>query len=237
MPMAQVTTSMGRPRSIRNPMQEDYRTKILEEHCWVINITEQTWTEGRTYGVFTIPGCKKGQSFTALKINGRVEFTDEGADMSNQVVQRANEIADDLCDGINGHITMPGDAPKSFLGVFVSNTPTPSKSRIEEAVDQLKEFGGAVVSMADGFWDDPRNHSMITDFHRRFCKLRNETRPWMFEAKSLSPCPACSTSVQPGLAKCPNCHAVLDMAKLKQFFPLEYAELQQLNEINKKPKE
>jgi hypothetical protein len=234
--VAPSSANRGRTRRVRNPLPTDYVESVVADKRWLINLTKDAWTIQRTHGSYHIPGIKEGQSYASLEITGRTEVTDDGNDFGTEMLNLAPAIAEDLFNQINNGIVMDADAPAPFLGVFVSETPKPSRERLEEERDRLMEFGAAVVKQGDQFWDDPRNHVMITDFHRRFAKMRNEKRPWMFESKSLTPCPACSHSIPPGLAKCPQCHAVLDMAKMKQFFPLEYAELQQLNELNSEKK-
>lgn len=225
-------------RRIKYPQPSEYVDRVRQERMYLINIWTISLTVQRTHGNYWIQGCKEGEPYTCIQLSGRVEEPDLGNDESAQILQPAKEIAADLEHEFNGNIYMPADAPPSFLGVFVSNTPTPTEKRLDQAREQLKEFAHAVVAQADIFWDDPKNHVLINEFHRRFAKLLDVKRPWLYEAKALKPCPACSAPISAGLAKCPSCHAVLDMDKLKQYFPLDYAELQALKAESKKtPKE
>ena len=41
----------------------------------IVNLTEQHWTLHRSYGVFAIPGCAPGETFTLTRVAGRARRT------------------------------------------------------------------------------------------------------------------------------------------------------------------
>jgi hypothetical protein len=219
-------------RRVKFPQPAEYVEKVVSDKMYLINIWIISLVAQRSHGSYWIQGCKPGQHYTSLELRGRVEHPDLGNDESAEVPIPVKDIAADLEREFNGGIYMQSDEPKPFMGVFVSDTPKPSKERIAEANAQLREFGHLAVAQADLYWDDPKNHKEITEFHRRFAKLLDEKKPWLYEAKDLTPCGSCSQPIARGLAKCPNCHAVLDRSKLKQWHPVEYAELLQLEAAN-----
>jgi hypothetical protein len=230
-----------RSRRIKQPLEDDYVQQITNDARYIINITEQPWTVQRTHGCYQVLPCKKGQPYTTLKVTGRLEVTDEGNDLGSEMVNRAIKICEDVCNEINGNIVTDPGSPASFMGVFVSDAPHPSEKRLEEAREQLEEFGHAGVAQADRFWDNPRDHVQISEFHRRFASMLGLKRPWLYEAKSLKPCPACSQPIQAGLAKCPQCSAILDEKKARQYFPQDFVAIDAARaaeaEAKKKPKQ
>lgn len=208
-----------RARSLRNPLPQEYVDNIRKSVRYLINITDQAFVVQRTYGNFYIPPISKGRKFSVLELHGVIATTDEGDDKALQMIQKVEDIAADISNDINGHITMGADAPQSFLGVFVSETATPSKDDLEFQFERLAEFDGAVVRQGDMFWDDPKTHKEITAFHRRSATRIHAERPWLYKSNSVTPCPSCSKPIGIGLAVCPQCNAILDEAKARQYHP------------------
>jgi hypothetical protein len=222
-------------RSIRNPMSEREYARITEQRRYVVNITEKAWQVQRTFGVFQIAGCLKGQPYTVLEVTGRVEVSDEGDDRGLQISHEADEIAADVAREINENITAaPNGIP--FMGVFVSESKKPAAEELAAAREKLREYQRALVAFAVVLWDDPKTHREINELHRWAGRALNVTGDWLMPVYEKVPCAACGTAIKPGLAKCPECHAVLDLEKMKEFFPLEYLQIVESQKPAKRPK-
>lgn len=69
------------------------------------------------------------------------------------------------------------------------------------------------VLEADQLWSNPQTKSWITDMYRQCALHVNEEREWVAKRgkpSRLAECPFCGWEHKPGLAKCPNCHEILD---------------------------
>src|ERR1700733_10721135 len=139
-------------RRVKFPQPAEYIDRILSERMYLINVWIISVVAQRSHGCYSIKGCKPGEPYTSLELRGRVEHPDLGNDESAEVPIPVKDIAEDLEREFNGNIYMQADEPKPFMGVFVSNTPTPSAKRLEEAREQLREFGHLAVAQADLYW-------------------------------------------------------------------------------------
>jgi ribosomal protein L32 len=57
----------------------------------------------------------------------------------------------------------------------------------------------------------------ITDLERRAARELKLDKPWLYDPKPLSECPACGEKIKPGVAVCRTCGAILDREKAARF--------------------
>ena len=220
-------------KNVLNPMDDEMAERILTSRLFIINICDREHWVNRSFGVYHIEACKPGEISTSLEVNGRILPIDIGDDKIIETENKVRAIAEDICQEINDHITAAPNA-KPFMGVFISETPVPSKQALAEAHKKLTAFQLALVEAADRLWDNPKTHNEINELHRWAGRAQKMAKAWLYqEQQGMSTCPACGSTVKPNIAKCPQCHAVLSKELLKQYFPLEHAELQKLEKAAK----
>lgn len=205
-------------RKVINPIPAKFVKAMIGDSVYLINLTDQSWVFHRTYGCYLIKGIADGQAFTSMKIQGRLEHIDQGDEKYTQQITDASEIAADLAGQANDGILVP-EGIESFMGVFVSPTEEPSAKLLAAMTEKLMAFWVAQVQLGDQFWDDPKDHKNISSLMRRAAKATRQTRPWTYEVKSMTTCPACSSSIPHGLAICKDCGALLDEEKARKYFP------------------
>src|SRR3974390_2537064 len=123
--MGMTMTPLSRNRVVRNPMRPQHRKAILDDVCYIFNITAQTWSPiYRTHGVTLIfgndleriPDDINGDIFywgetetikwSRTTIHGRIEYVENGIETSHgvsydEVATESELIADDIVNFCN----------------------------------------------------------------------------------------------------------------------------------------
>jgi len=180
----------------------------------LVNISTQNWPpRHRTYlGSLVIKSPAPGERYALTSIHGCKGFLDFGDRHKVDFAISAREIAEDLAREINGD-----SGEGSFHGVFVSAGLEPTQEELDEAQAKLKAFHERLVSMADLEWERSHNPMFITDLERRAARELKLDKPWLYDPKPQSECPACGERIKPGVAICRACRAVLDREKAAEF--------------------
>ena len=217
----QVSVGPSNRRKIRNPIPAKYVHEVTKAVVYLINLSDQTFTFGRTYGQYTILGCQDGEEFTATEVRGRLEVMDEGDEKYGQQLTEAQDIAEDLASNANDHMLTAPDGD-SFIGVFVSPTNPPPAKLLKSMQTRLLAFYNSQVQLADAFWDSPADHKQISSLHRRAAKATGQTRPWTYQVTNMIECPGCATSLPATVAICKTCDAIIDETKARKLYPWRF---------------
>ncbi len=241
---------MARPssRRILNPLTSEQRQRILDDVCYIISIRKgfDSTVINRTWGNVTIFPAKEktnqhydgaelvsagkaepGTEYTSTAVHGRIESMNSGMeDTYSEAVTTARQAADDIASFFNddcpGLTTRPN--VKSFNGVFVSTTPTPSPENLKQAHQMLRTYYEALCAEADLFYETETGKKNISSSMRDAAKYLGITKPWNYNPTAMDTCPACGSSVIPGIAICATCKAILDEPKARKFFPERFAQ-------------
>ena len=180
----------------------------------LVNISTQKWpTRQRTYfGSLDVRSPREGEAFALTRVRGCKGSMDLGDKRSMEFPITAQEIAEDIAREINSD-----SGEGSYHGVFVAAGPEPTKSELEEARRRLEEFHRRLVAAADLEWERSHNPMFITDLERRAARELKLDKPWLYDPKPATECPACAEYIKPGVAVCKSCGAILDRAKAAQF--------------------
>src|SRR3954447_25932523 len=148
----------------------------------VVNLTEQSWTLHRSYGTYSVRGCKAaigdaaGEAYALTPISNVRAVMDLGDKRTMDVPISAREIADDLCREINA------DAGEdSFFGVFVAEGEKPTPAELDEARKRLVEFYRSQVAAADREWERSHSYLFINDVQRRAAKHLRLEKDWFYQ--------------------------------------------------------
>jgi len=164
----------------------------------IANIGEQDFYISRTYGIFHIPACAKGEPFALLLISARGDALDLGDNRRFPFTISAREIAEDLIQDLVVH------------GVFVCAGARPTESELDAAAARRQAWYQDLVAEADSMWARGHSYREISDMHRRAALALGIERDWAFVPQHLVDCPACGEKVKPNVAVCKHCGAVLD---------------------------
>lgn len=188
--------------------------KKPEDVVNLVNISTQKWPPRmRTYlGALTIASPEGEQQYAITPVRGCKGVIDMGDKHSMEYTITAREIAEDLAREINGD-----SGEGSFHGVFVSAGPEPTEDELQEARGRLDAFHRRLVAAADLEWERSHNPMFITDLERRAARELKLDKPWLYDPKPQTECPACGEKVKPGVAVCRTCRAILDREKAKKF--------------------
>ena len=167
----------------------------------IANIGDQDFYISRTYGIFHIPACPSGESFSLLLITARGDALDLGDNRRFPFTISAREIAEDLIQDLVVH------------GVFVCAGARPTDAEISAAAARRQAWYQELIADADAMWARGHSYREISDMHRRAALSLGVERDWAFVPQQLVDCPACAEKVKPGVAVCRHCGAVLDHEK------------------------
>jgi hypothetical protein len=167
----------------------------------IVNLSDQDFYISRTYGIFHIPACAKGEPYAILLITSRGDALDLGDNRRFPFTISAREIAADLIQDLEPH------------GIFVSTGARPSEEEISVAQTTRLEWYQQLVDEADTMWARGHSYREISDMHRRAALSLGIERDWAFVPLKLIDCPICGEKIKPHVAICKHCNAVLDTEK------------------------
>lgn len=214
----------GTRRRIEEPSVQE-KERLEKARAYIFNLTDIAWPPiQRTYGVYVIAAKKKGERYSVYEVKGRLMPRDMGDDGVILKALEPEEIAADVAREINENCTLAGDAA-SFLGVMVSSNPELTAEEYADGMERLVAFQDALCAFAFRAWSEQKDHKEVTGLHRWAGRQRGIKADWLFSTQANEACRACNEMIPVGAAKCPKCLAILDMSKMREFFPLEYAEI------------
>jgi zinc-ribbon domain len=177
------------------------RMERVEATVSVANIGDQDFYVSRTYGIFHIPACAKGESCSLLLITPRGDALDLGDNRRFPFTISAREIAQDIVQDLDVH------------GIFVCDGARPTAEELQAAREKRDGWYHNLVSEADTMWARGHSYREISDMHRRAALSLGTAREWAYVAQAMVECPACGERVKASAAVCKHCGAVLDAEK------------------------
>src|SRR5690349_3814330 len=180
----------------------------------LVNISPQKWPpRHRTYfGTLEVRSPGAGEEYAVTPIRSCKGVMDLGDKRTMEFAITAREIAEDIAREINSD-----SGEGSFHGVFVAAGPEPTAVELADARRKLDEFHRRLVAAADLEWERSHNPMFITDLERRAARELKLDKPWLYDPKPQTECPACAEKIKPGVAVCRSCGAILDREKAAQF--------------------
>jgi hypothetical protein len=171
----------------------------------IASISDQDWYISRTYGVFHIPACPKGDAFAKLVISARADAMDLGDGRRFPFTVTAQEIAKDLVQDLDSH------------GVFICAGAAPSPAELERAANVRDAWYQQLVFEGDQMWARSHNYREISDMHRRAALALGLEREWAYVPQKMIDCPVCGEKIKPEVAICRHCGSVLDPERAAKY--------------------
>jgi len=181
---------------------------MQQETAVIVNLTEQSWTLHRSYGVFAIRGCAQGEPYTLSRVSACKAVMDLGDKRTLDVPITAQEVARDLCREVNGD-----GGEESYFGVFVAAGEMPADGELSQGRAQLATFYRRMVAAADREWERSHSYLFINDIERRAAQHLGIEKEWYYQPREWAECPGCAEKIKPGVAVCKTCGAILDREK------------------------
>ena len=180
----------------------------------LVNISTQKWPpRHRTYfGSLDVRSPHDGEVFALTQVRSCTSLMDLGDKRTMEFAITAREIAEDIAREINSD-----SGEGSYHGVFVAAGLEPTPLELDDARRKLDEFHRRLVAAADLEWERSHNPMFITDLERRAARELKLEKPWLYDPKPATECPACAERIKPGVAVCKACGAILDKEKAAQF--------------------
>lgn len=164
----------------------------------IASISDQDWYISRTYGIYHIPACTKGQGYALLLVSARSDVIDLGDNRRFPFMISARQIADDLLQDLQDH------------GVFVCAGARPTAEELGTAKVRRDAFYHRLISEGDMMWARGHSFREISDMHRRAALAMGAEREWAYVAVEMQDCPVCGEKIKRGVAVCKHCRAILD---------------------------
>lgn len=201
-----------------------------EKAIFIFNVGPKTFTRSLgSLGTYTVPACPDGKQVSPpLKIDGVIlERVATDMDKMANRYEEGLAVAQDILFIGRGYTP---DLNMENQGLFICETPTPSKEQISEAKRKLRLSLQKVVDHAD-ILEGQGKRDQIGEMEREAARTLGVTKAWLSTApKEASECPACGQMVNIEAVKC-KCGAVLDWEKAKIYFPQEYLAYKQAQAI------
>jgi hypothetical protein len=164
----------------------------------IASVSDQEWVIPRTYGIFRIPACEKGQPFTVLEVGARTDAIDLGDNRKLPFAIGARDIAEDLVQELERH------------GVFVCASGVPTEEELHDARTKREAWLRELIQEADMMWARGHTYREISDMHRRATMALGVEREWAYVPGQHMDCPVCGEKIKANVAVCKHCRAVLD---------------------------
>ncbi len=176
-----------------------------ERTATIASISDQDWYVTRTYGVFHIPACAKGEACAMLIVTPRGDAIDLGDNRRFPFTITPREIAEDIVQDLENH------------GVFVCADARPANAEILAAGARRDAWYKQLVTDADEMWARGHSYREISDMHRRAALAMGLDREWAYVPQRSVDCPVCGEKVKVGVAVCRHCGAVLDAERASKY--------------------
>ena len=167
----------------------------------IASVSDQDWYVSRTYGVFHIPACAKGEACSVLLVSARGDALDLGDNRKFPFAIPARDIARDLVQGLEPH------------GVFLCAGARATEEELAQAIAKRDAWYHQLVLEGDQMWARGHSFREISDAHRRAAMALAIEREWAYVPQQFADCPACGEKVKSGVAVCKHCGAILDAEK------------------------
>ena len=171
-------------------------------------------------GTYTVPARVEGGEISEALVIPGVVRNSVPVDMNKNETRYEDEgitVAQDII--LTGRGFDPSSS-REHWGCFISHTPTPNKVQVAEAKRKWYAQCQKLVDMADTLERQNKREEIsnqpILFIAAAELKL---TRPWCNPSQAMDVCPACNASINPGVAVCGTCKAIVDEAKARKFFP------------------
>ena len=171
----------------------------------IASISDQDWHITRTYGMFHIPACAKGEPCALLVVASHADAIDLGDYHRFPFTIAARNIAEDIVQGLADH------------GVFICSGELPADEELARARARRDSWYKQLVAEADEMWARGHSYREISDMHRRAATAMGLEREWAYVPQRQVDCPACGEKVKPGVALCRHCGAILDADRAARF--------------------
>jgi len=174
-------------------------------------------------GRFHIPASQKEPSL--LVVGQSVHYVYVGDDRPQlEIAIPAADMAKSIVDDfVNAQIAVTEYARPGVGWLRGEVTLSELKTKHVSFLSNLRQLHKAwyleLVKMADDDWQRYRKHVVISDLQRLAARdLGYTDREWTIDPEKLASfsCPACGTSVIPGVAVCPSCRCIIDQEKYKK---------------------
>lgn len=176
-----------------------------ERTATIASISDQDWYVTRTYGVFHIPACAKGETCATLIVTPRGDAIDLGDNRRFPFTITPREIAEDVVQDLENH------------GIFVCADARPASEELSAAGARRDAWYKQLVADADEMWARGHSYREISDMHRRAATAMGLEREWAYVPQRSMDCPVCGEKVKVGVALCRHCGAVLDAERAAKY--------------------
>ncbi|HEV2298310.1 MAG TPA: hypothetical protein VGR72_07320 [Candidatus Acidoferrales bacterium] len=190
------------PREIHT---QDANEMARQKSATVASISDQDWHITRTYGMYHILACTKGDPCALLVVTPRSDAIDLGDNHRFPFTISARDIAEDIIQNLGDH------------GVFVCADSQPTEDELARARARRDSWYKRLVAEADEMWARGHSYREISDMHRRAAMALGLEREWAYVPQRQMDCPACGEKVKPGVALCKHCNAILDADRAARF--------------------
>lgn len=207
--------AMSQNDRIRQPW--DARMEEALPPLYIFNVYQKAWDVSLGgLGTFHIPACPEGEEHSEpLMVKGmnRDEY-DLGHDgrMSWNVLP-GEQLAKAIVGIDSGSPSLSEyTTNREWWGVFMTHNRVPTELEISQAKKKLTQLMTLFLERGDHLAAQGKLGD-IQEMDRKAAQFLNQKRAWAQLPEKMDSCPGCGEPIKPGVIKCKECGAILDMDK------------------------
>lgn len=217
MPSAQEALAYAMIGNGRQRQPWDKRLEDALPPLYIFNIYQKAWAVPLGgLGEFRIPACPEGKPYSEpLIVKGMVR---DEYDLGDSGRMSWNALpGEQLAKAIVG---LDSSSPqlsefttnREWWGVFLSNTKVPTEAELAEAQRKLTALMSIFLERGDALAAQGKLGDIGAN-ERTAARFLNQKRSWAQLPEKMDNCPGCGEPIRPGVVKCKECGAILDMDK------------------------
>lgn len=217
MPSAQqaLAYAMSQNGRIRQPW--DARLENSLPPVYIFNIYQKAWDVPLGgLGVYHIPACPEGQEYSeplVIKGMNRDEYDLGDSGRMSWNVLPGEQLAQTIVGISSGSPALSEfTSNREWWGVFMSYNAVPTQEELAEARKKLTALMTVFLERADKLAAQGKLGD-IQEMDRKAAQFLNQKRTWAQLPEKMDSCPGCGEPIKPGVIKCKECGAILDMDK------------------------
>ena len=217
MPSAQeaLAYAMSQNGRIRQPW--DARLETALPPVYIFNIYQKAWEVPLGgLGSFHIPACPEGKAYSeplVIKGMNRDEYDLGDSGRMSWNVLEGDKLARTIV-GIDSSSPALGEftSNREWWGVFMTHNEVPTETELAEARKKLTQLMTMFLERGDKLAANGKLGD-IQEMDRKAAQFLNQKRAWAQLPEKMDSCPGCGEPIRPGVIKCKECGAILDMDK------------------------
>ncbi len=180
---------------------------------------------GINRGNFNIPAAKQGDFEILHVLDSFFDQPMVGVNRPLRVPQPGEDIARSVVMDFCNTVIESSPEAHPGLGWVVGKLSkaeilSKHKAKIDDITAKQLNWFRKLIQEADAIYEKHRDARLLSDLHRKAADYLKIERNWNKDYSSVvqfKDCPSCHKPIHPDTVRCPECHAILNKEKAKEY--------------------